>query len=109
MDLGEQEVIKQAVEANGKDGMVVILGSPSPESAEIFAETVAHGDPTWAGPLAGVPLGLPVYHVTEPEIKAIIDPAVYRDQVELMELALDTEAIWSCVAEIRARLSEAPD
>ncbi len=107
MDLGEQGVIKQAVDTNGKEGVVVILGSPSPESAEIFAETVAHGDPTWAGPLAGVPLGLPVYHVTEPEIKAAVDPDVYRDQVELMELALDTEAIWQAVADIRQRLSEA--
>jgi betaine reductase len=107
MDLGEQEVIKQAVDANGKAGVVVILGSPSPESAEIFAETVAHGDPTWAGPLAGVPLGLPVYHVTEPEIKAAVNPDVYRDQVELMELALDTEAIWQSVADIRRRLGEA--
>jgi betaine reductase len=105
MDLGEQEVIKQAVDENGKEGVVVILGSPSPESAELFAETVVHGDPTWAGPLAGVPLGLPVYHVTEPEVKAAVDPDVYRDQVELMELALDTEAIWSCVAEIRERLA----
>jgi betaine reductase len=107
MDLGEQEVIKQAVDTHGKADMVVILGSPSPESAELFAETVVHGDPTWAGPLAGVPLGLPVYHVTEPEFKAAVDPDIYRDQVELMELALDTEAIWSCVAEIRQRLSEA--
>jgi betaine reductase len=107
MDLGEQEVIKQAVDENGKEGVVVILGSPSPESAELFAETVVHGDPTWAGPLAGVPLGLPVYHVTEPEIKAAVDPDIYRDQVELMELALDTEAIWSCVADIRQRLGEA--
>jgi betaine reductase len=105
MDLGEQEVIKQAVDENGKEGVVVILGSPSPESAELFAETVVHGDPTWAGPLAGVPLGLPVYHVTEPEIKAAVDPDIYRDQVELMELALDTEAIWSCVADIRQRLA----
>jgi betaine reductase len=107
MDLGEQEVIKQAVDENGKDGVVVILGSPSPESAELFAETVVHGDPTWAGPLAGVPLGLPVYHVTEPEVKAVVDPEIYRDQVELMELALDTEAIWSCVAQIRQRLGDA--
>jgi glycine/sarcosine/betaine reductase complex component A len=107
MDLGEQEVIKKAVDANGKAGVVVILGSPSPESAEIFAETVAHGDPTWAGPLAGVPLGLPVYHVTEPEIRAVVNPDVYRDQVELMELALDTEAIWQSVADIRQRLGEA--
>src|SRR5579871_4012587 len=103
MDLEEQDVVKQTVEEQGLDGVIVILGSPDPESAELFAETVSSGDPTWAGPLAGVSLGLPVYHVTEPVIKAAIDPALYRDQVGLMELALDVEAIWKRMAEVRRR------
>ena len=34
------------------------------------AETVTAGDPTFAGPLTGVQLGLTVYHVCEPEMKA---------------------------------------
>lgn len=109
MDLEEQEVVKQTVDVSGLDDVIVILGSPDPESAELFAETVSQGDPTWAGPLAGVSLGLPVYHVTEPEVKAAIDPDVYRDQVELMELALDSEAIWSRVADVRRRYGQALD
>src|SRR5438105_2825733 len=103
MDLEEQEVIKQTVEAHRSDDMVVILGSPDPDSTEMFAETVMSGDPTWAGPLAGVSLGLPVYHVTEPEIRQAADPDVYRDQVELMELVLDVEDIWHRVAAVRER------
>src|ERR1051326_1235296 len=101
MDLEEQDVVKRTVEEQGLDGVIVILGSPDPDSTELFAETVANGDPTWAGPLAGVSLGLPVYHVTEPEIKAVVDPDVYRDQVELMEMVLDVESIWGGLADIR--------
>lgn len=103
MDLEEQESIKRTVEEHGSDDVVVILGSPDAESAEMFAETVTAGDPTWAGPLAGVPLGLPVYHITEPEVKQAIAPAVYQDQVELMELALEVEPIWERVRAVRER------
>ena len=107
MDLEEQERIKRTVEANGSsDDIVAILGSPDAESAEMFAETVSLGDPTYAGALAGVSLKLPVYHVTEPEIKAAVDPAVYAEQIELMELALDTAAIHQAVRGVRERLSE---
>ena len=42
----------------GKDNLVVILGAPDADSAELYAETVMHGDPSWAGPLAGVALDL---------------------------------------------------
>ena len=48
------------------------------------AETVTAGDPTFAGPLAGVSLGLKVYHICEPEIKEEIDEAVYDEQISMM-------------------------
>ncbi len=72
---------------------MVILGAPDADSAELYAETVTHGDPSWTGPLAGVALNLPVYHIIEPEIKAQIDPAVYKEHLELMEIALDVGKI----------------
>jgi betaine reductase len=81
--------------------MVVVLGSPSAESAEIYARTVTEGDPSWVGPLAGVPLGLPVYHVLEPEMKQQFDPAVYEAQVEIMESVLDTDEIIAAVRSVR--------
>lgn len=81
--------------------MVVILGTPDAESAELYAETVVHGDPSWAGPLAGVSLGLQVYHIMEPEIKAQIDPAVYKEHLGLMEIALDIERISQALNRIR--------
>src|SRR5438094_1726253 len=104
MDLDEQERIKQVVEANGgADGIVAILGSPDAESAEMFAETVSLGDPTYAGALAGVSLKLPVFHVTEPEVRAAVDPGVYAKQIEMMEMVLDIAAIHQAVRSVRAR------
>ncbi len=72
---------------------MVVLGAPDADSAELYAETVVNGDPSWAGPLAGVAMDLPVYHIMEPEIKAQIDPEVYKEHLELMEIALDVEKI----------------
>jgi betaine reductase len=73
--------------------VVVVIGAPDADSATLYAETVINGDPSWAGPLAGVALGLPVYHIMEPEIKAQMDPAVYKEHLELMEIALDVQKI----------------
>ena len=89
MDLDGQAEIKKAIESNGKDNVIVVLGSPDANSAELYAETVTHGDPSWAGPLAGVPLGLPVYHVVEPMVKDAVDPGTYEEQVGVMDLALE--------------------
>lgn len=85
----------------------MILGAAEPDYVEMMAETVTAGDPTYTGPLAGVSLGLPVYHVTEPEIKDLSDPLVYRDQIELSEIAMETGKIWERVRTIRGRASTA--
>ena len=88
-------------EQYGKDNLVVILGAPDADSAELYAETVTNGDPSWAGPLAGVALKLPVYHILEPEIKVQIDPAIYKEQLELMEIALDVNKIAEALNRVR--------
>lgn len=103
MDLEDQGTIKAKVEEVGKDDLVVVLGSPDPEAAEMYAETVTVGDPTYAGPLAGVSLRLPVYYVFEPEIKRQIPPDVYREQVEMMEMVLPTEEICARVKSVREK------
>jgi len=108
MDLEGQEDIKKKVEEEGRAGLVVVLGAPNPESAKLYAETVSLGDPTFAGPLAGVALGLPVYHILEPEIKAQVDSRVYSEQVGMMELVLETEKIMEAVRKIRESLPHAP-
>ena len=82
--------------------MVVILGSPTPESAEIYAKTVTEGDPSWVGPLAGIALKLPVYHVLEPEVKNQFDQSLYDDQVGIMESVLDTDDLIKTVSKVRS-------
>ena len=62
---------------------------------------MTEGDPTWAGPLAGAALNLPVYHIMEAEIKSQIDESVYDAEVGLAEMTLDTEDIKAAVAEVR--------
>jgi len=101
MDLEVQGALLKAVEEHGKENVVVILGSPDADSADIYAETVTVGDPTYAGPLAGVELKLSVYHILEDEIKELIPEEVYQEQVGIMELSLDKDAI--CQAMINAR------
>ena len=82
--------------------MVVILGAPTPESAEIYAKTVTEGDPSWVGPLAGIALKLPVYHVLEPEVKNQFDQSLYDDQVGIMESVLDTDDLIKTVSKVRS-------
>jgi betaine reductase len=53
--------------------------------------------------LAGIALSLPVYYITEPEIKQQIPPDVYRDQVEMMEMVLPINEIGARVKAIRDR------
>jgi hypothetical protein len=65
------------------------------------------GDPTFAGPLAGIPLGLPVYHILEPEIVSQLPPDVYAAQLQMAALTLDTEQIFEVVRRIRAELQHA--
>ena len=63
--------------------------------------TVKEGDPSWAGALAGAQLDLPVYHITEPEVKAEIPAEVYDEHVALMSMVLDVEGIVAAVREVR--------
>ena len=96
-----RQKIKKAIESNGKDNVIVVLGSPDANSAELYAETVTHGDPSWAGPLAGVPLGLPVYHVVEPMVKEAVDPGTYDEQVGVMDVALEKDLITAALDKVR--------
>ena len=94
---------KKAAETHGKDNLIVILGSPDADSSELYAETLINGDPSWTGPLAGVALDLPVFHIMEPEIKEQLDPEVYKEHLELMEIALDVEAISKGLNRVRKK------
>ena len=104
MDLENQKRVKEFAEQYGADNVVVLLGAAEGEAAGLAAETVTLGDPTFAGPLAGVSLGLTCYHVCEPEVKAEFDPDVYDEQISMMEMVLDVDDICSEMHAIRAQL-----
>jgi betaine reductase len=104
MDLQNQQRVKDAAEKYGAD-CIVVLGSSDAEGAEIYAETVSNGDPTYAGPLAGVPLGLPVYHVFDPTIRGECNPATWEEQISMMEMVLDPDALIASVKGIRDQYS----
>lgn len=101
MDLSTQETIKRLADEHGQGSLLVLLGAPDAESAGIAAETVVLGDPSWAGPLAGVQLGLSVYHVLEGEPRAAIDDETWEEQVGLMADVLDVDEIGNAVREFR--------
>ena len=56
MDLENQKRVKEFTEEFGAENIVVVLGAAEGEAAGLAAETVTLGDPTYAGPLAGVQL-----------------------------------------------------
>jgi len=91
MDLENQARIKDLAEKYGNEELIVLLGGAEAEASGLAAETVSVGDPTFAGPLAGVPLGLKAYHIFE--VKDEVDPGVYEEQVSMMEMVLDMDAI----------------
>lgn len=101
MDLQIQARIKETAEQLGGENIVVLLGAAEPDSASIAAETVTLGDPTYAGTLAGVPLGLKVYHIVEPGIKAEVAANVYEEQIAMMEMVLDVDRLTAEVSKMR--------
>lgn len=102
MDLENQKRVKDFSEQYGPENMVVLLGAAEAEAAGLAAETVTNGDPTFAGPLAGVQLGLTVFHALEPEIKELFDASVYEDQMGMMEMVMDVDDIAEEMSSIRA-------
>jgi glycine reductase len=93
MDPENQDRIKSLVDEHGADDLVVVLGAADLEALEVAAETLTVGDPAYVGPLAGVQLGLPVIHILEDDVKQDVDPAVWEEQVGLLEMTLDVDQI----------------
>ncbi len=99
MDMENQTRVLELVEKYGKETVVVVLGGAEAEASGLAAETVTSGDPTFAGPLTGVQLGLPVYHIFE--LKEIIPEDVWDEQVSMMEMVLEVDDIIKEVATYR--------
>ena len=101
MDLENQKRVKEFAEQYGPKNVVVLLGASEAEASGLAAETVTAGDPTFAGPLTGVSLGLSVFHVCEPQVKQEFDAVVYEDQISMMEMVLDVDEIIKEMSGIR--------
>ena len=101
MDLENQNRVKAAAEKFGPENVVIVIGAAEGESAGLAAETVTNGDPTFAGSLAGVQLGLRVIHCMEDEFKNEVDASVYDEQIGMMEMVLNVEEIVSEMRSIR--------
>jgi len=110
MDAENQAQVKNIAEGVGHGGasgnLIVVLGASDIEGALISAETVTVGDPSFTGPLAGVSLGLPVYHILEPEIKQAVPQDIYEENVGIWELTVDTEKIGKEFKAIREKSSQ---
>ena len=68
-----------------------------------MATTYQDGDPSFAGPLAGVALGIPSYHILE--LKALVPEQVWSEQMGMKELELEDaeiETILETMREVRA-------
>ncbi len=101
MDLENQQRIKDLTEKYGNQNLIVVLGGAEAEASGLAAETVSNGDPTFAGPLAGVQLGLKAYHIFEDEIKNDVAPEVYEEHISMMEMVLDVDEVVNEVKSIR--------
>ncbi len=109
MDLENQQRVKDLTEKHGAENIVVVLGAAEGEAAGLAAETVTAGDPTFAGPLAGVQLGLRVYHAVEPQFKDEVDAEVYEEQIGMMEMVLDVDDIIQEMTDIRGEFCKFND
>ncbi len=106
MDLENQARIKKLAEEYDPENLIVILGGAEAEASGLACETVTNGDPTYAGPLAGVQLGLACYHILEPEVKEEIDQEVYDEQISMMEMVLEVEDIIEETRKYREKYSK---
>ena len=101
MDLEGQGRIQQVVQQSGTDGVIAVLGANSATAVEMTAMTIKSGDPSYAGPLAGVALGIPSYHILEPEVVEQIDPALYEKELALSAIAMDVDEVIAPMKAIR--------
>jgi hypothetical protein len=104
MNFENQGVIKRLADQYGPENLAVVLGNGEASGVEVFAETVTEGDPSYAGPLAGVSLKIPVYHVLEEEVMAVIPEAIREEKLQLSSLVIDVEPMRQVLQAAREKL-----
>ena len=81
---------------------MLVFGVNQPFNLRIMATTFKDGDPSFAGALGGIALGLPSYHIFE--LKDEVPPEVWEREMAFKELEMeeeDVETICALMREIR--------
>lgn len=104
MNFENQGVIKRLADQYGPENLAVVLGNGEANGVEVFAETVTQGDPSFAGPLAGVALKIPVYHVLEPEVVDVVPESLRQEKLELSSMVIDVEPMKQVLQTAREKL-----
>ena len=95
--------MKALAERYGSEALVLVFGLNQPFNLRIMASTFRDGDPSYAGALGGVALGLTSYHIFE--LKAQVPDDVWSREMAFKELEMEDEdvsAICTLMQEIRA-------
>ncbi len=104
MNFENQGVIKRLADQYGPENLAVVLGNGDASGVEVFAATVTEGDPSYAGPLAGVSLKIPVYHVLEEEVMAVVPETIREEKLQLSSLVIDVEPMRQVLQAAREKL-----
>jgi len=104
MNFENQGVIKRLADQYGPENLTVVLGNGEANGVEVFAETVTQGDPSYAGPLAGVALKIPVYHVLEAEVLADVPDQLREAKLQLSALVIDVEPMHAVLQASRDKM-----
>jgi len=104
MNFENQGVIKRLADQYGPENLAVVLGNGDASGVEVFAETVTEGDPSYAGPLAGVSLKIPVYHVLEEDVMAVVPETIREEKLQLSSLVIDVEPMRQVLQAAREKL-----
>jgi hypothetical protein len=104
MNFENQGVIKRLADQYGPENLAVVLGNGESSGVEVFAETVTQGDPSYAGPLAGVSLKIPVYHILEEDVMAVVPEVIRTEKLQLSSLVIDVEPMRQALQAARAKL-----
>ena len=87
--------MKKAADLHGTADLIVVFGLNQPGTLRVMARTFHDGDPSYAGALAGVALGLKSYHILE--LKPFVPADVWEEHMGMHELEIEEEVL----AEIR--------
>lgn len=104
MNFENQGVIKRLADQYGPENLTVILGNGEANGVEVFAETVTAGDPSYAGPLAGVALKIPVYHILEHEVMSQVPESLREEKLQLSALVVDVDPMHQVLEASRRKI-----